>query len=206
MAAPVYQWYLNDPNYDPSQNLTMGKHYQVCYYIASMDTAFRLYQLYVISLPLTIDPSLGNAFQTTGVSVTWGTIGGDQSYSDFIKFSLKCDGTLSTDYYMFRDTSPGYSTHFMTNFTYAGDYYFCWMPTFVQDTKLPYFHPAHDLRFKVVAVPTVSTNSPTNAIMNENLINFNLQGAFVEGDIIQLSWAGLVVSDCNPINFVGTTY
>jgi|LauGreDrversion4_2_1035121.scaffolds.fasta_scaffold21088_1 hypothetical protein len=107
---------------------------------------------------------------------------------------------------MFRDSVTGYGTHFMTNFSSSGDYYFCWMPAYVQDTNLPYFNPAHNLRFKVVAVPTVRTNSPTNAIMNENLINFKLQGAFVEGDIIQLSWAGLVVSDCNPINFVGTTF
>lgn len=26
-AAPVYQWFMNDENYNPSINLTMGNHY-----------------------------------------------------------------------------------------------------------------------------------------------------------------------------------
>ena len=136
----------------------------------------------------------------------WGSIGGDQSYSDFIKFSTNCDHTTYEDYEMFRNTLPSFGSHFMTNFKNAGDYYFCWMPTFVQDMKLPYYHPIHDLRFKIVSVPSVSTSALTNVIVNENIVHYDFYGAFVEGDILQLSWSGLVVSDCNPINFVGITY
>lgn len=130
-AAPVYQWFLNDDNYNPSVNLTMGNHYQVCYYIAEQNMAFNLYQVYIISTPETIDPSTSDAFMSDGVSRTWGSSGGDQGYSDFIKFSLDCDHTSTTDYEMSRDTRPSFGQHFMKNFTYPGDYYFCWMPTYV---------------------------------------------------------------------------
>jgi hypothetical protein len=66
-----------DSNYNPNQNLTMGKHYQVCYFINSLNVAFNLYQIYLIAPPMTIDPSTSNAFITDGVSRTWGSAGGD---------------------------------------------------------------------------------------------------------------------------------
>lgn len=68
---------------------------------------------------------------TLGVFRAWGSSGGDQSYADLIKFSLDCDHTLNNDYYMLRDSSPSYGTHYMSNFAASGDYYFCFMHTFV---------------------------------------------------------------------------
>lgn len=71
----------------------MGMHYQVCYYVSSMMQAFNLYQIYIISTPLTIDPSTSDAFQTQGVTRFWVSDGGDQAVMDTIKFSLDCDHT-----------------------------------------------------------------------------------------------------------------
>lgn len=205
-ADPVWQWFLNNPNANPSVNLTMGKHYQVCYYIAEMNVAFNLYQLYLIAPPSTIDPSTGDAFMSDGVSRTWGTAGGDQGFSDFIKFSLDCDHTLFSDYEMRRDTKPSYGQHFMKSWAWPGNYYFCWMPTYVQETDLPYYNTVHDLRFKIVSVPTLDTSTQTNTNMNEDLVNYPFYGAFVEGDQIKISWKGLVLADCNPDNFIGSTF
>lgn len=173
-AAPVYQWYLNNDNFNPSINLTMGNHYQVCYYIADLDKAFSLYQIYLISSPTTIDPSTGDAFMSDGVSRIWGSAGGDQGYYDTIKFSLDCYHTLTTDYEMYRDTKPSFGTHFMKNFTYPGDYYFCWMPTFVQETDMPYYNTVHDLKFRIVSVPSLDTSSATFANANEDMVRYDL--------------------------------
>lgn len=141
-----------------------------------------------------------------GVSRTWGTAGGDQGFSDLIKFSLDCDHTIFSDYEMKRDTKPSYGQHFMKSWAWPGHYYFCWMPTYVQETDLPYYNTAHDLRFKIVSVPTLDTSTQTNANMNEDLINYPFYGAFVEGDQIKVSWKGLVLADCNPDNFIGATF
>jgi hypothetical protein len=85
----------------------------------------------LIASPKTIDPSTSDAFMTDGVSRTWGSAGGDQGYMDTIKFSLDCDYTLYDQYEMQRDSKPSYGQHFMKNFSAPGDYYFCWMPTYV---------------------------------------------------------------------------
>jgi hypothetical protein len=168
--------------------------------------AFNLYQIYLIATPKTIDPSTGDAFMSDGVIITWGSAGGDQSYYDVMKFSLDCDHTLYTDYEIYRDTKPSFGSHFMKNFTFAGNYFFCWMPTFIQETELPYYNTVHDLQFRIVSVPTVDTSSATFVNANEDMVRYNLQGAFAEGDVIRVSWKGLVLADCNPDNFIGTTY
>lgn len=67
-----------------------------------------MYQIYLISLPETIDPSNGDAFMTDGVSRSWGSKGGDQGYMDTIKFSLDCYHTLDDDYEMQRDEFPSF--------------------------------------------------------------------------------------------------
>ena len=103
---------------------------------------------------------------------------------DTIKFSLDCDHTTTYDFEMQRDNTPSYGQRYMTNFTYPGDYYFCWMSTYVQETANPYYNTAHDLRFRIVSVPTVDTSSVTNVNTNEHMIRFPLYGAFAEGDIL----------------------
>jgi hypothetical protein len=125
---------------------------------------------------------------------------------DTIKFSLDCDHTTTTDYEMQRNTRPNYGTHYTKNFTSPGNYLFCWMPTFVQETALPYYESIHGLRFQIVSVPTVDTSAATYANANEDMVRYDLRGAFVEGDVIRVSWQGLIISDCNPDNFIGASY
>lgn len=38
------------------------------------------------------------------------------------------------------------------------------------------------------------------------MVRYDLMGAFVEGDVIRVAWSGLIISDCNPDNFVGTSF
>jgi hypothetical protein len=147
-----------------------------------------------------------DAFMTDGVFRTFGSSGGDQGYMDTIKFSLKCDFTDNYDYEMQRNTIPSYGNHYMKTFASSGDYYFCWMPTSVQETDLPYYHPIHDLRFKIVSVPTLETSAVTNANANEDMVRYDLTGGMVEGDMIRVSWKGLILADCNPDNFIGDTF
>lgn len=71
---------------------------------------------------------------------------------------------------------------------------------------MPYYHPIHDLKFRIVSVPTVNTAATVVANMNEDMVRFDLSGAFVEGDMIKVSWKGLVLADCNPDNFIGNMF
>lgn len=70
----------------------------------------------------------------------------------------------------------------------------------------PYYAAIHDLRFRIVSVPSVSTSAVTVVNANEDLIKFDLKGTFAEGDKLAVSWKGLSVTDCNPSNFLGKTY
>lgn len=71
---------------------------------------------------------------------------------------------------------------------------------------MPYYHPAHDLKFRIVSVPQVDTSSIVIANMNEDMVRLDLTGGFVEGDLIKVSWRGLILADCNPDNFIGDTF
>ena len=71
---------------------------------------------------------------------------------------------------------------------------------------MPYFNTVHDLKFRIVSVPTVDTSAIVDATTNENMVRYNLQGAFVEGDQIKVSWKGNIISDCNPMNVIGDTF
>ena len=71
---------------------------------------------------------------------------------------------------------------------------------------MPYYHPVHDLKFKIVSVPTLDTSAVVKANANEDMVRYDLQGGFVEGDMIKVSWRGLILADCNPDNFIGDTF
>ncbi len=77
---------------------------------------------------------------------------------------------------------------------------------FIQGITIGYYETVHDLQFKIVDVPTVSSNSPTYLNLNEDITRFDLTGVFVDGDQMAFSWRGVNYSDCNPINFLGSYY
>jgi hypothetical protein len=62
----------------------------------------------------------------------------------------------------------------MKNFTFPGEYFFCWMPNYVQETDMPYYHPIHDLKFKIVSVPTLDTSAVVKANANEDMVRYDL--------------------------------
>jgi hypothetical protein len=39
---------------------------------------------------------------------------------------------------------------------------------------MPYYHPIHDLKFKIVSVPTVDTSSVTFVNANEDMVRYDL--------------------------------
>jgi hypothetical protein len=55
-------------------------------------------------------------------------------------------------------------------------------------------------------VPTLDTSAVVKANANEDMIRYDLQGGFVEGDMIKVSWRGQILADCNPDNFIGDTF
>jgi len=55
-------------------------------------------------------------------------------------------------------------------------------------------------------VPTLDTSAVVKANANEDMVRYDLQGGFVEGDMIKVSWRGLILADCNPDNFIGDTF
>lgn len=85
-------------------DLLASTHYEVCYYISSsaINASFNLYQVYLMGLPLTVDPSSRTAFITPGIFRTWMTSGGDQGYGDYIQFSDDCKYPESDDFMMMR--------------------------------------------------------------------------------------------------------
>lgn len=141
-----------------------------------------------------------------GVQRTWNTFGGDEGVGDVIKFSLDCAFPQSSDYEMMRNEKPSYGTHQIKKFSSSGDYFFCWQPTFVQETKEPYFQAIYDLRYRIVSTPAISPLAVTTVRMNEDMARFDLAGTFAEGDKLAFSWKGLVITDCNPSNFIGSSY
>lgn len=139
-----------------------------------------------------------------GVIRTFYSSGGDQSYGDVLKFSLNCSTPLTVDYEMKRDTKPSYGTQTIKSFSYSGDFNLCWAHTYVQELSDSYYESVHGLRFRIAGVPQVALESVTTAIMNQDMVRYSLTGGFAEGDKIAFAWRGLVPTDCNPTNFVGT--
>ena len=42
--------------------------------------------------------------------------------------------------------------------------------------------------------------------MNQDMIILQMQGTFIDGDLMTMAWPGLSYADCNPSNFMGATY
>lgn len=94
----------------------------------------------------------------------------------------------------------------MTSFSKAGNFLFCWQHNYIQETDFPYFEAIHNLKFTVVSNPQVSDSSVAAINSNEHIINFDLKGSFAEGDKLIFAWSGKTAADCNPKNFLGSTY
>ncbi|CDW88139.1 neurohypophysial n-terminal domain containing protein [Stylonychia lemnae] len=201
----VNDWLIVDSNFSPV-NLLEGVHYQICYYIAAQRVAFNVYQTYVVSKPKTVDPSNGDAFMSDGVTRTWNSLEGDQGYGDVIKFSLDCSAPSFDDYEMVRSNKPTYGQHAIKSFSQAGDFFFCWQPSFLQESTEPYYQSIYDLKYRIIGVPMLTTSTPTVFNMNEDLVRFDLVGTFADGDKIAFSWRGTIITDCNPTNFLGIQY
>ncbi len=107
---------------------------------------------------------------------------------------------------MMRTSRPTYGSHLVRNFGVSGDFFFCWQPTFIQESATPYYAAVHDLRFRVVSTPTLSTSTVTGVNANEDMVRFDLRGTFADGDKLTFSWKGSVITDCNPTNFIGSQY
>jgi len=152
-----------------------------------------------------ISPFNSNAFSTTGVKRTFQTLYGDEAYGDVIRFSADCAFPKASDLEMERNNKPAYPTVLVKDFQETGNFFYCWKPMFVPATSV-YFESVHDLRFKVVKVPQISSSSPSSVNLNEDIVRFEFKGHFVEGDQLQFSWRGVGYSDCNPENFMGEAY
>lgn len=105
-----------------------------------------------------------------------------------------------------RTNRPTYGSHPVRNFGVAGDFFFCWQPTFIQESATPYYAPVHDLRFRVVGNPTLSTASVSLVKANEDMVQYDMSGTFADGDLLIFSWKGSIITDCNPTKFIGSRF
>lgn len=153
-----------------------------------------------------VNPANNNIFQISSVYRDFETGGGDQAYGDVIKFSTDCDYTNGIDYQAVRDNAGAYETIEVSTLQTTGEFFFCWKPQFIQESQTPYYESVHGLRYKVISRPVIASTAPPSTEMNERFIRFDLEGSFVEGDQLTLSWRGVAFADCNPVNFLGDVY
>ena len=92
-------------------------------------------------------------------------------------------------------------------FNLSGTFYFCWYPKFTQD-YLPYpiYEYIHNLYWQIQYEPVILPTFRTQAFMNQDMIILQMQGTFIDGDLMTMAWPGLSYADCNPSNFMGATY
>lgn len=107
-----------------------------------------------------------------------------------------------------RSNEPGYDKlTIVDDFNYTGVFYFCWYPVFMQD-KFMYsvYDFIHNLKWTVQYEPTISASFRTSAVTNQDMLLFDMQGTFIDGDSLAMSWKGYIYSDCNPTNILGSSY
>lgn len=46
----------------------------------------------------------------------------------------------------------------------------------------------------------------TEATTNQDMMIMQMEGTFLDGDLITMAWRGLSYADCNPQNFMGDVY
>ena len=201
-------WFEDQYNPLPTDQLLLGTHYYLCYYVGSMNITFPLAQVYVGYLVDKVSPVELSSFKTQGVSETWNFEGGDQAYGDIIRFSSDWSVPASNDLAIMRPASGIFSTIAITTFAGQQNVFF-WYKSAFSDPLNFYYESILYNEYKIVERPQVSTQNPYTLTMNYDTKPLYLFGPLAEYDNILLSWAGSPSADCNPINFLmvgGYTY
>jgi hypothetical protein len=169
---------------------------------------FNLAQVYVAYRPRTVDPSNGNIYNRSDNNIQFMTGFGDQAFGDVLRLARECDNPSGGETEFVRSNDPGYAKVGVTaSFNLSGTFYFCWFPMFTQD-YLPYpiYESIHNLYWKIQYEPVLKSTFRTEAIVNRDMVILEMDGTFIDGDLITMAWKGLSYADCNPSNFMGSTF
>ena len=99
------KWMEDTLSPEPTDKLSDGTHYYLCYYVVSMNLTFPFAQIYNAHIVDKISPVELSSFRTPGVSETWLFEGGDQAYGDTIMFATNCNAPTTGNLIITRTVS-----------------------------------------------------------------------------------------------------
>lgn len=183
------RWMEDEYTPEPTDSLTEGIHYFICYYSSAHDLVFPMAQIYLAEMIDKIDPAELTTFLTEGVSEYWDFSGGDQSYGDTILFSEDCNAPNDYNKVITRGATGGYEEVDVTTFAEQLNVMFCHRSSLKDPSDLTYDLIRYS-EYKIVRRPPVSTVNWFTVTINYDTRPMVLNGPLTEYDYIVLSWKG----------------
>ena len=122
-----------------------------------------------------------------------------------LRLARECDNPGGGETEFVRSNKPNYDrVEVIKSFNLSGTFYFCWYPMFTQNyLRYPIYESIHNLYWKIQYEPVLKSTFRTESRINQDMVILEMDGTFIDGDLITMAWRGLSYADCNPQNFMG---